>query len=66
MTPTQMLAELAKSYTIEISRIADRFRLQLRLREVDLASDGDLVGHWVGVDLDGVVARAWAGERPDA
>jgi len=65
MTPTKMLGELAKSYTIELSYDGERFKLLLHLRNGDLVHRGDMAGYYIGTTVDDVVARAWAGERPN-
>lgn len=69
MTPTQMLAELAGSYSVSVHRQGGAFHVELLTRSPDLAqSPADDIRPWRYIDtsLDHAIARAWAGERPDA
>lgn len=69
MTPTQMIAELAQSYSVNIHRQDDVFHVELLTRSPDLAqSPADDVRPWRYIDanLDNAIARAWAGVKPDA
>lgn len=71
MNPMQMLAELSQSYNVKIWHDDDgAYRLELYTRHSLQQAHGphsdDLAGRYVEAELDRAVARAWAGERPDA